>query len=313
MDGEQDTGGTMELRQIRYFLALTKTLNFTRAAEQCNVTQPTLTLAIKKLEEELGGPLIHRERSRTHLTQLGQMVLPFLEQVYESSHAAQAVAQDLARGERIPLRLGVTDAIDKSLLVNPIAEVRAAADGLELHVEGGSDRHLAARLEGGDLDIAILDLAVVSEERMRTCPLYTEDMRVLAPADDPLVGEGAIALENLVDRHWVGLVGSRVHGAFADAAGKALSQWSERHRASRPTEAQLLVQSGLGLALAGSHEPLLAGLALNPLSEPLLTRVVGLAEVRGRPSSTAALALSRLLRAQTYPETGSAPAASSSV
>ena len=67
----------MELRQIRYFLALTQTLNFTRAAEQCNVTQPTLTLAVKKLEEELGGPLVHRERQRTHLTQLGQMVLPF--------------------------------------------------------------------------------------------------------------------------------------------------------------------------------------------------------------------------------------------
>jgi Bacterial regulatory helix-turn-helix protein, lysR family len=62
--------------QVRYFLALARTLNFTRAAEQCNVTQPTLTKAVQKLEQELGGALIHRERQLTQLTELGKMILP---------------------------------------------------------------------------------------------------------------------------------------------------------------------------------------------------------------------------------------------
>jgi len=61
----------MELFQVRYFLALAKTLNFMRAAETCNVSQPALTRAIQKLEEELGGPLIYRERSLTQLTERG--------------------------------------------------------------------------------------------------------------------------------------------------------------------------------------------------------------------------------------------------
>jgi LysR family transcriptional regulator, hydrogen peroxide-inducible genes activator len=58
----------METHQVRYFLVLARTLNFTKAAEECNVTQPSLTRAVKKLEEELGGALFHRERANTHLT-----------------------------------------------------------------------------------------------------------------------------------------------------------------------------------------------------------------------------------------------------
>jgi DNA-binding transcriptional LysR family regulator len=68
----------MELFQVRYFLALSKTLNFTRAAEACNVTQPALTRAIQRLEEELGGALLYRERSLTQLTELGKVILPHL-------------------------------------------------------------------------------------------------------------------------------------------------------------------------------------------------------------------------------------------
>ncbi len=68
----------MELRQIRYFPAVVSTLNSTRAAEQCNVTQPALTKGVQKLEQELGGQLIHRERQLTQLTDLGKEVPPCL-------------------------------------------------------------------------------------------------------------------------------------------------------------------------------------------------------------------------------------------
>ena len=62
----------MEMHQIRYFLALCEELNFTRAAERCNVAQPSLTRAIRLLEEEFGGGLVNRERANTHLTELGR-------------------------------------------------------------------------------------------------------------------------------------------------------------------------------------------------------------------------------------------------
>ena len=64
----------MEMHQVRYFLAVARDLHFTRASENCNVSQPSLSRAIKLLEEELGGALFHRERDRTHPTELGRMV-----------------------------------------------------------------------------------------------------------------------------------------------------------------------------------------------------------------------------------------------
>ena len=97
----------MEMHQVRYFLAVSETLNFTRAAERCNVAQPSLTRAVQKLEEELGGQLFRRERSRTHLTDLGRLMYPHLQALYDASVAARAEAEDFRRLKRASLNLGV--------------------------------------------------------------------------------------------------------------------------------------------------------------------------------------------------------------
>ena len=83
----------MEMHQVRYFLAVARTRNFTRAAEECNVSQPSLTRAIQKLEGELGGPLFRREHSLSHLTDLGRIMLPHLEQTYAAAQAAKSLAE----------------------------------------------------------------------------------------------------------------------------------------------------------------------------------------------------------------------------
>ena len=101
----------MELFQVRYFLALARALNFTRAAEACNISQPALTRAIQRLEEELGGPLLHRERNLTQLTALGRAMLPHLEAAHAAADAAAAQAAAFRRREVEPLRLGVDGAL----------------------------------------------------------------------------------------------------------------------------------------------------------------------------------------------------------
>jgi LysR family transcriptional regulator, hydrogen peroxide-inducible genes activator len=78
----------MELHQIRYFVALSRSLNFTRAAERCNITQSALTKAIQRLEGELGGELIYRERQFTKLTELSKLVLPRLEEILSAADDA---------------------------------------------------------------------------------------------------------------------------------------------------------------------------------------------------------------------------------
>ena len=93
----------MEMHQIRYFLAVTRHLNFTRAAEECNVAQPSLTRAIKLLEEELGGELFRRERNLSHLTDLGTRMQPLMQQCYDSALNAKSLATSLKSGEIAPL------------------------------------------------------------------------------------------------------------------------------------------------------------------------------------------------------------------
>ena len=101
----------MEMHQVRYFLAVSETLNFTRAAERCNVSQPALTRAVKKLEEELGGPLFRRERNLSHLTELGRMMKPHLEQSLAGTIAAMATAQDFQNLVSMAEQKGTTSAV----------------------------------------------------------------------------------------------------------------------------------------------------------------------------------------------------------
>src|SRR6266566_8006785 len=95
----------MEMHQIRYFLAVTRTLNFTRAADECNVTQPSLTRAIKQLEAELGGDLFRRERPAAQLTELGQRMQPLLKQCYEAAVGARSLASSFKGGKVGTLRI----------------------------------------------------------------------------------------------------------------------------------------------------------------------------------------------------------------
>ena len=83
----------MEMHQVRYFLAVADTLNFTRAAEQCHVSQPALTRAIQQLEEELGGLLLRREHKLTHLTDFGRLIEPHLRQLFADAEAARSTAR----------------------------------------------------------------------------------------------------------------------------------------------------------------------------------------------------------------------------
>ena len=89
----------MEMHQVRYFLAVARTLNFTRAAEECHVAQPSLTRAIKLLEGELGGDLFRRERPRAMLTPLGERMYPLLKQCYDSAQSARSLAAMINDGE----------------------------------------------------------------------------------------------------------------------------------------------------------------------------------------------------------------------
>ena len=124
----------MELHQVRYFVALSNTLNFTRAAEACNVTQSALTRAIQRLEEELGGRLLQRERHLTQLSELGRLTLPLLEQSLAMAEAAKQRADKFKKGEEAALRLGLPSTIFAGTATPILAEVVRRLPTLEVGI-----------------------------------------------------------------------------------------------------------------------------------------------------------------------------------
>ncbi len=128
----------MEMHQVRYFLAVARELNFTRAAEECNVAQPSLTRAIRQLEGELGGDLFRRERPHAQLTELGQRMLPHLRQCYDSAMNARSLAAAIKKGEVGSLRLALSATIDPSLVTSHVVELGKMFSSLDLKLLRGS-------------------------------------------------------------------------------------------------------------------------------------------------------------------------------
>src|SRR5712691_297327 len=145
----------MEMHQIRYFLAVCDELNFTRAAEKCHVAQPSLTRAIKLLEDELGGALFHRERSNTHLSELGRAVRPFLEEVYGRSQQAKDLAAAFLAMKHTPLKLGIMCTIGPVNLVGLLSGLKTQYPGIELQLVDAGAPQLQEQLIGGELEAAI--------------------------------------------------------------------------------------------------------------------------------------------------------------
>ena len=146
----------MEMHHIRYFLAVGETLNLTKAAERCNVTQPALTRAIKALENELGGELLRRERALSHLTELGQRVLPMLRHCYETALAAKMVAASIRKKETAPLTIAISHTVSLDRFERLLRELARALPGLQLTLRRGSGREVAEALRLGTAELVDL-------------------------------------------------------------------------------------------------------------------------------------------------------------
>ena len=136
-------------------------MNFTRAAEECNVTQPSLTRAIKLLEDELGGDLFRRERNLSHLTELGTRMLPLMQQCFDTAQGVKALAGSIKRGEVATLRLALSRTVDIGLLIPHLAELTRAFNGLEIRFLRGSGADIADSLKQGQVDLAQSAINVV--------------------------------------------------------------------------------------------------------------------------------------------------------
>jgi LysR family hydrogen peroxide-inducible transcriptional activator len=164
----------MELHQIRYFLAVCDHGSFTRAAQFSYVSQPSLTQAIKKLEEELGGELLTRDRSGCLLTPLGRMVEPNLRKIYKETVAIKADAIRFIRLNSIPLRIGLMETIGAQRLGPVFAHYRQEFPHIEFELIVGTEADLLNQLEADLLDLVISAPTQPLAPPYQSTLLYTE-------------------------------------------------------------------------------------------------------------------------------------------
>ncbi len=292
----------VELHQIRYFVELTRTLHFTRAAEVCNVTQPALTRAIQKLEEELGGPLFHRERSRTQLTELGRLMLPPLQRALAAAHDAKMQADAFRRRETSPLRIGLENSIPPTELTPVLASLRQRNADIELTLREGPRADLCDRMLDGDLDFALLVEADELHERLHRWQLFAERYVLICPpghrfADLDVVSVADLAAECLL-----------LHDDAASASRKFITDVFARndvkprrqHFANSLPQILEMVHASLGVSIAGERLAGAATLLRRPIDVTPDTRTIMLAAVAGRQMGPTPAMFMKLMRARAW-------------
>ncbi|MFM9937382.1 MAG: LysR family transcriptional regulator [Novosphingobium sp.] len=288
----------MEMQQVRYFLAITRTLNFTRAAEECNVTQPALTRAIKQLEDELGGELIRREGRHSHLTDLGNRMLPLLQQCFNAAVAAKTIAAKVKKGEVPTLALAVSRTLDLDHLMGPLAEMHRAFAGLQLKLRRGTGAQIAAMLKAGEVDLAIGGPMGESWDRLETWPMFSEAFDLVVGIDHPLAMHNTLDLSVELIRDTRFLVHAGTDMAEfethrLDAAGINLEH---AHEVDSDRDLEALVVAEIGVAIMPASAMNSARVRHLTCSALDLRRTVAIYSVAGRPRSREASALLNLVR-----------------
>ncbi len=294
----------MEMQQVRYFLAVAKELNFTRAAEQCNVSQPSLTRAIQSLEHELGGPLLRREGRLSHLTELGERMLPLLRQCYQSAIAAKEIATAVKKGDITTLAIAVAPAIDIELLMPPLNEMFSKFTGLQLRIVRGTGPAISELLKSGKIDIAVSDSLGESWDRLEASPMFTEPYNIvvgvghqLALSEDVSIDSALLAREKLLllddlnltqsDQEQLSAVGLNLYHA---------------HIVDTVSDLQALLAQNLGLSVAPRSSFRAKSLRKFTCHNLDLRRTVTIYTVAGRQRSREVAVLHNLLRATDWAE-----------
>ncbi len=299
----------MEMHQVRYFLAVARTRNFTRAAEECNVSQPSLTRAIQKLEGELGGPLFRREHSLSHLTDLGRIMLPHLEQTYGAAQAAKSLAEGVRKGSLAPLSVGVTASFAADHLVDLLEQLNHSLKGLELTLASEAHADLVRNMMHGDFDIVILEEAADLPDRLRSWQLFRERYQVLCRTDHRFAQLNAIEPALLNGEIWIDRPSCLSSPRFQQLCALAEVKPVFRHRAGSETHLQHMVLAGLGCALTPENVPIADGLTMRPVHDLDLSRTLLVATVIGRRMSPASDAFLKAARARAWPLSEPSPTA----
>lgn len=277
----------MELYQIRYFLAVAETLNFTRASERSYVSQPALTKAIQRLEEAIGGRLFDRTKNAVQLTTLGRAMLPNFRQIYEAALATREQARRLTQAQAEVVRVGVMCTIDFHQVLPAFAGVQDGHVAADLRFREGNLEALTDALDRGEIDLGLLCSPHEIPRRFSARPLYREDYVVAVGDDHRFSGRDAVQMAELDREHYC----ERIYCEFSSyierllvARGVRLQVVQQSHREDW---IQAFVRSNFGIAFMPESIARAAGLAHVRTGDFPIVREVSLVMPAERPPTPA--------------------------
>lgn len=290
----------MEIQQIRYFLALCEQGSFARAAEACDVSQPALTTAIKRLEQEMSGPLFHREGKRLTLSRLGQMVRPHLEQVFGERETAVQIARNFRLLRSAPLTVGVMPTIGPARFARFFERFRQLHPSIELAVSAGSLPALLKQLEKGEVDVAIVSAPGGLPDGFRSEQVYRERYMVVFSPGHRFERLEKVALREVSGEAYVDRLSCEMREMVMAVCAERKVELYAHYRSEREDWIESMVAAGLGFAFLPESSVVHNGVVARPLCDPHVERTLLMADVRGRRRSPAAQAFAQALLAHLW-------------
>jgi DNA-binding transcriptional LysR family regulator len=290
----------MEMHQVRYFLALCEHGGFARAAEACEVSQPALTTAIRRLEAEFGGPLLHREGKRLVLSRLGKMVRPHIEHLQGENEAAVQIARNFKLLKAAPLAVGVMPTIGPARIASFLGEFRRLHPSVELALSTAPLVALLRDLEKGDIDFALVSAPQGLPDTIRAEPAYRERYMVVFPPGHRFERFSTIALADVNGEAYVDRLACELREVVMAVCAERKVALYANYRSEREDWIEAMVGAGLGFAFMPEYSIRHEGVLARRLVDPDVERTLLLADVRGRRRSPAAQAFAQALAAHRW-------------
>ena len=272
----------MDLRRVRYFLALVETLDFSRAARALSITQPALTKAMNRLEQETGGRLIRREGRHTHLTPLGEAMLARFVEVDRVAREAEDTARRLTSGIGSRLRVGVVPTIGPVRLTALVERFRASHPGTLVSLHDVEERELHETLLGGRLDCAFSVSTEADEPRLHRIHLYDEPRVLVLPRASGAVAAGRARVPDAGAWACIERGDGDVRDAVAELVGRDRDAVPVALVSERDDWTQALVGAGLGVSVMPRDSVVSEGVRARSLGADVPPRAVSLAVPSGR-------------------------------
>ena len=294
----------MTLTELRYIVTLAQEQHFGRAASKCFVSQPTLSVGVKKLEEELGVALFERTRNAVRVTPMGEMVISQAQKVLEETATIKQLAKTGQDQLSTPLRVGAIYTIGPYLFPHLIPQLAKSAPSMPLYIEENFTAVLRRKLRLGELDVIIIALPF-NEPDVLTRPLYDEPFKVLLPNGHPWESLKTVDPQRLADEELLLLGEGHCFRDQILEACPALTNKTENDgsgiEATSLETIRHMVASGMGVSVLPQsavidHHYAPNLLSILPFSKPSPSRTVALAWRASFPRPKAIDVLSDALR-----------------